>query len=322
MTPQLSPVSQAAAHTLDAQPQSDLERLLQRPFTPREIFEDATFEKVARMAKILSESSLSIPKELKNNVGDCMAVVIQAMLWGINAFAAAQCCHVINGKLGYEAKLINAVVMNSGAIVGGFKYEYEGAGQALRCRVGAVLRGETEITWNEWYGVADAVVKNSPLWKSNPAMQLGYVQVKFWVRAYAPGALLGIYTADELMDAEPELVPTPTPRGPQRRSESAAAAAPSPAAAPAQGLAEDSPPPPAASPAAAPAAAPAPAPATTAGAELRGCISVGQVAYLRNKMNAAGAAESQFCARYEVGSIEEFTLEMFDEVKSELLALT
>lgn len=295
--------------------QTELERLLSKPFTPREIYDDATFEKVMRMAEILSKSSLSIPKELKGNVGDCAAVVIQAMLWGINCFAAAQCCHVINGKLGYEAKLINAVVMNSGAIVGSFKYEYRGEGQSLQCRVGAVLRGEKEITWNEWYGVSDALVKNSPLWKSNPAMQLGYVQVKFWVRAFTPGALLGIYTVDELVDAEPVLVPPAAPRGPQRRSETAPeATAASTTEPPAQGPVRDIPPPPAAV-----TQPPAPPPASS---DVRGSISAGQVAYLRNKIKAAGKAESEFCARYEVGAIEEFTLEMFDLVKSELLALT
>lgn len=301
--------------------QSELDRLLSKPFTPREIYDDATFEKVMRMAEILSKSSLSIPKELKNNVGDCAAVVIQAMLWGINCFAAAQCCHVINGKLGYEAKLINAVVMNSGAIVGSFKYEYQGTGQGLKCRVGAVLRGETEITWNEWYGVADAKVKNSPLWVSNPAMQMGYVQVKFWVRAFTPGALLGIYTVDELTDAEPVLVPPAAPRGPQRRSESAAPAGA--AAAPAQGPVDDTGPGPDVD--TTPAPAPAPKPAATATAttgDVRGKISTGQVAYLRKKLEAAGRAESEVCAKYELGALEELTLEQFDETKSELLAMT
>lgn len=307
----------AVARAVEAETQSELDRLLDKPFTPREIYEEAVFEKVMRMAEILSKSSLSIPKELKGNVGDCAAVVIQAMLWGINCFAAAQCCHVINGKLGYEAKLINAVVMNSGAIVGSFKYEYRGTGQALQCRVGAVLRGETEITWNEWYGVADAVVKNSPLWKTNPAMQLGYVQVKFWVRAFTPGALLGIYTVDELTDAEPVLIPATTTRGPQRRSESAPAA--NTVADPAQGPADDTPPQPAAE--AGPATKPVTAANTTTG-DQRGLATTGQVAYLRNKIKAAGRTEPEFCARFEVGGIEEFTVEMFDVVKSELLALT
>jgi hypothetical protein len=32
---------------------------------------------------------------------------------------------------------------------------------------------------------------------------MGYLQVKNWTRAYTPGALLGVYTSDELIDAPP-----------------------------------------------------------------------------------------------------------------------
>ena len=47
--------------------------------------------------------------------------------------------------------------------------------------------------------------KNSPLWKTNPKQQLGYLQVKNWARLYCPGAILGVYTPDEF-----EATSTPT----------------------------------------------------------------------------------------------------------------
>lgn len=192
----------AAAQTVAHQ--SELDRLLQqqRTFTPKDLLEDDNFDKLWRMAEALANSALSVPKELKGNIGDCLAIVTQAMIWGLNPFAVAQKAHVINGKLGYEAQLVNAVVMQSGAIRGSFSYEYEGD----RCRVGAVLRGESEITWGEWLSAATVQTKNSPLWKVNPKQQMGYLQVKNWARAYCPGALLGIYSTDEL-EAMPEALP-------------------------------------------------------------------------------------------------------------------
>lgn len=192
----------AAAHAVTAS--SELDRLLQqqRTFTPKDLLEDDNFDKLWRMAEALANSALSVPKELKGNIGDCLAIVTQAMIWGLNPFAVAQKAHVINGKLGYEAQLVNAVVMQSGAIRGSFSYEYEGD----RCRVGAVLRGESEITWGEWLSAATVQTKNSPLWKVNPKQQMGYLQVKNWARAYCPGALLGIYSTDEL-EAMPEALP-------------------------------------------------------------------------------------------------------------------
>lgn len=191
----------AAAHEAT---QSELDRLLrqQSTFTPKDLLSDDNFDKLWRMAEALANSALSVPKELKGNVGDCLAIVTQAMIWGLNPFAVAQKAHVINGKLGYEAQLVNAVVMQSGAIRGSFSYEYEGD----RCRVGAVLRGETSITWGEWLSAATVQTKNSPLWKVNPKQQMGYLQVKNWARAYCPGALLGIYSTDEL-EAMPDAMP-------------------------------------------------------------------------------------------------------------------
>lgn len=198
----------SVAHSAPPAMPTELSRLLQKSFTPLDILEDNNFDKIWRMAEALANSALSIPKELKGNVGDCMAIVTQAMIWGLNPFAVAQKAHVINGKLGYEAQLVNAVVMQSGAIRGSFKYEYRGEGPTLACRVGAVLAGETAITWGEFYAAADATTKNSPLWKTNPRQQLGYLQVKNWARAFAPGALLGIYSTDELEAIETAPAPS------------------------------------------------------------------------------------------------------------------
>lgn len=198
MTPQLSAVARAT----EAATQSELDRLLQRTFTPLDLLQDQNFDKLWRMAEALANSALSVPKELKGNIGDCLAIVTQAMIWGLNPFAVAQKAHVINGKLGYEAQLVNAVVMQSGAIRGSFSYEHDGD----RCRVGAVLRGESSITWGEWLSAASVQTKNSPLWKVNPKQQMGYLQVKNWARAYCPGALLGIYSTDEL-ETIPEAMP-------------------------------------------------------------------------------------------------------------------
>jgi hypothetical protein len=158
-------------------------------------------------ADAMARSKLTVPEHLQNKPADCMAIAMQAAQWGMNPFAVAQKTHIVSGRLGYEAQLVNAVVQNSGAIKGAFAYEYQGEGQDLRCRVGAVLRGESDITWGEWLRNGDVTTRNSPLWKTNVRQQLGYLQVKNWARLYAPGAILGVYTPDELEAVEP----TPAP---------------------------------------------------------------------------------------------------------------
>jgi hypothetical protein len=147
-----------------------------------------------------------------------MAICIQAMLWNMDPFAVAQKTHLVNGRLGYEAQLVNAVLQNSGAIRGAPHYEYRGEGQALECRAGCVLRGESQVRWGEWLSINTVATKNSPLWKVNPRQQMGYLQIKNWARAFAPGAIMGVYTTDELDGMEP-IAPISAPTLPAGRPE-------------------------------------------------------------------------------------------------------
>lgn len=167
------------------------------------VMNDEAMNRIVSAAKLMASAKVTIPKHLQGSEGDCMAVIMQATQWQMNPFAVAQKTHLVNGTLGYEAQLVHAVLQSTKAIRGTFNYEYQGSGNDLTCRVGAVLNGDSEITWGEWLASSSVTTKNSPLWKTNPEQQLGYLQVKNWARKYAPGAILGVYTVDELMDSPP-----------------------------------------------------------------------------------------------------------------------
>lgn len=270
---------------------------------------------LVQFAELMADSVVMVPKHLHGKPADCLAVALQAAQWGMNPFVVAQKTHVVNGGLGYEAQLVNAVLQASGEVRSRPHYDYRGEGNALECRVGFVLRGEEAITWNEWLKSSDIQVKNSPLWKTNPRQQLGYLQVKNWARAYVPQAILGIRTVDDLLDAEP-LDPAPTPqRGPRRKSEAAPVQMVEEVGKPAPAPAEKDP-----EPAPAP-ATPKPTSAAAASSQGGAGISGGQVAYLRNKLKSAGLAEQAICDRFQVANIELLNAEQFDELKSELLQM-
>lgn len=177
------------------------------------VLDSVAFDKIMAVADVMAGGKSTVPKHLQGNSADCMAVIIQAMQWKMNPFVVAQKTHLVNGALGYEAQLVNAVVCASGAIVGGFHYEYGGAWETIAgqgdnrkehglfVRVGAKLAGNEEITWGEPLYLIDVKTRNSPLWKTNPKQQLGYLGVKNWTRLYAPGPLLGVYSVDELQDS-------------------------------------------------------------------------------------------------------------------------
>lgn len=184
---------------------NEFDKLLQAEYMPRQpdiIFDDGAFARIERIAKLMAAGHSTVPKHLRGNVTDCFAVAMQAHMWGMNAFNVAQKTHEVNGILGYEAQLVNAVVTSCGAVEGRFHYEFAGDGQDLKCRVGAKITGELEITWGEWLRIGDITTRNSPLWKTNPKQQLGYLQVKNWARMYVPGAIMGVYSDDELVAPE------------------------------------------------------------------------------------------------------------------------
>jgi hypothetical protein len=293
----------------------DFDRLLRKTPSARELMlETESFGKMMRIAELMANSRVTVPKHLLGNTGDCMAIVMQAMRWDMDPFAVAQKTHVVNGALGYEAQLVNAVVEASGAIRGHFHYGFRGDGAAAEVRVGAYLAGDADITWGEWLSVGSVKVKNSPLWATNPKQQLGYLQVKNFARLYCPGAILGVYTPEELAEREPDDDEPARERGPRRKSAAAAAidAAAVPEATPGTATTTTE----------AVAAAGGTQPAQTAPAKAgpAGSISGGQVAYLRNKLQAAGLAETGICDRYQIAGIEHLSAEQFDTVKAELLA--
>lgn len=161
------------------------------------------------LAEVMASGRVTVPAHLQKSHGDCFAIVMQAAQWGMNPFSVAQKTHLVNGVLGYEAQLVNAVIQSSGAINGRFHYEYTGEGATLSCRVGAIIKGESEIVWGEWIASQSITTKNSPLWKTNPKQQIGYLQVKNWARLYCPGAILGVYSDDELQEIPIEKIINP-----------------------------------------------------------------------------------------------------------------
>ncbi|MDH2394364.1 recombinase RecT [Providencia rettgeri] len=174
------------------------------------LFNPEAMNCVIRIADLMASGSATVPKHLQGKPADCLAIVMQASRWGMDPFAVGQKTHLINGTLGYEAQLVNSVITSSKVVDSRFHYEYGGDWEkivgvkenrdesGLYIRVGAVLRGEKEITYGEPVYLADVQTRNSPLWKTMPKQQIAYLAVKYWSRLYCPEVIMGVYTPDEL----------------------------------------------------------------------------------------------------------------------------
>lgn len=188
--------------------------------TAAAIFSPEGMDRLVRFATLMADSKATVPAHLAGKPADCLAVTMQAAQWGMNPFAVAQKTHVVNGTLGYEAQLVNAVVSSSNLLATRLNYKWDGdwskvsgktdKSPSLTVTVWATLKGEYEPR-TLTISMAQAGVRNSPLWEQDPRQQLAYLCVKRWARLHAPDVLLGVYTPDELQEAQPRVERDITP---------------------------------------------------------------------------------------------------------------
>jgi hypothetical protein len=164
---------------------------------------------VVRFAEVMCRADIALPQHLRGNAGACMAVAMQALEWQMSPFAVASKSYAVGGRIAYEAQLIAAVVNTRSGIKGRLRYEFKGEGADLSCRVTGILDGE-ECEY-ETPPFSAILVKNSPLWKSDPRQQLGYFAARSWARRHCPEVILGVYDRDEMEHQGPTNAKDVTP---------------------------------------------------------------------------------------------------------------
>lgn len=215
---------------------------MQSPGGTALILDPGHFQQMMSVAQIMAKGVATVPKHLRNNPGDCLAVVMQAAQWGMNPFAVGQKTHLVNGTLGYEAQLVNAVVNTMAPTKDRINYEWfgdwekvmgkfeereskskkdEDTGKPIKYRVPAwSIKDEADLGIKVWATMkgedkprelrlllVQCRVRNSPLWADDPRQQIAYLAVKRWTRLHCPDVLLGVYTPDELDTAPRDMGP-------------------------------------------------------------------------------------------------------------------
>ncbi len=209
--------------------------------SPVAIWDSADFEQMQRVGVVLARSGL-VPESLCKGkwidpetnrevegflneqvvAARCVLICNQARLWGADPLNVLQCTSLINGRLMYEGKLVNAIVQHLTGVKLRFELgrwntdhfeptdERSGLAEALAIRcfdpedparevTGSVGMWKTTRAGNPW--------TNAGNWPR----QLRYRAAREWARAYEPGAILGILAEG---DQEIEDTATVAPRGP------------------------------------------------------------------------------------------------------------
>ncbi len=177
------------------------------------------FEQMQRVGNLLSKSEL-LPKHLQNKPADCFLVVAQAFRWGFDPFAVAQSTFVTQGKLGYEGKLIAAVINTSGKLAAPLNYRYAGSGAERSVVVSGQFKGESEPRQIE--GSVKGWKTQNQKWAEMPDQMLAYRGAREWARRHMPEAVLGVQAEEEVVEA---VDVTPLPAQPEEERKSALEAA-------------------------------------------------------------------------------------------------
>lgn len=168
------------------------------PNDPASLFmQTNVFEQLQRVATLMAKSQL-VPKHLQGeeHIADCFLVASQAVQWKMNPFAVAQSCYVLSGKVGYEGKLVAAIVNASPRIQTKLNYEYSGTGSKRQVRVFGTLVGEDKA--REVVGTVEAWRTSNKQWETQVDQMLSYRGAREWARRHMPEAVLGVYAEEEL----------------------------------------------------------------------------------------------------------------------------
>lgn len=187
------------------------------------LVDSARFEQMKRIAIAMAHASL-IPNHLhgdsadpqqrwEQTVGNCLLIVNQALRWDMDPFAVAPETYVVKGKLGYQGKLVAAVIHARGNLRGRLGYSFTGEGVGRTVTVAGQFLDEKEprtITLS----VGQAKTDNK-MWVSDPDQKLVYSGVTKWARRHCPELMLGVLTPDDLdrmaisrLDGRPAIDPT------------------------------------------------------------------------------------------------------------------
>lgn len=192
------------------------------------------FEQTQAIAEIMSKAQGFTPGHLIGKREACFAVTTRALVWQLDPFAVAQATYqpAEGAKVAYEAKLVQAIIEQSGRLVAGVEREYYGDWNRIRGKfvtktsdrgkkyqaaawqeadeeglgviVRAKIKGEDEKREIK-LDLRQAHPRNSTLWATDPATQLYYRAVRMFGNVACPSLLMGVpFRGEEPID-EPEL---------------------------------------------------------------------------------------------------------------------
>jgi len=164
-----------------------------------QVFAPAQFEHAQRIAKLLSSSDL-VPNQYKGNIANTMVALEMAHRMNASPLMVMQNLHIIHGRPSWGSSFIIAS-LNSCGRFGTLRFESTPTSckaVALDKQSNTQLIGPTVTL--EMAKAEGWLDKAGSKWKTMPELMLKYRAAAFFGRLYAPEIMMGLYSADEVVD--------------------------------------------------------------------------------------------------------------------------
>ena len=239
------------------------------------LLDPGTNAELKLVAHDMAKAEGMVPKHLLGKPAACFAVITRSITWRLDPYAVALATYETpGGRVGFEGKLVQAILERSGKFDGPIRFEHFGDWDKVAAKgftlkswqsgkpfpvagwgpadakasgAGVLVRGKVkgEVEPREWTVRLDQCFPlNSTLWATDPKTQICYVAVRRFANLAAPSLLMGAPFEDdaagEMVEVNPQARPEPTQhRAAARRSrppvtDAIVEDAPAPASAPAE----------------------------------------------------------------------------------------
>jgi hypothetical protein len=170
------------------------------------IFSDGqVFALAQRMANALASSTI-VPKEYQSNLGNCLIALEMSSRLNTSPLMVMQNLYIVNGRPAWSSQYIVAMINRSKKYTTELQFELTGSGDNMECFAFAedsfghrvvgpkiTMKMAKEEGW---------LSKNGSKWKTMPEVMIRYRAASFFGRLNCPDMIMGMYTADEVVELD------------------------------------------------------------------------------------------------------------------------
>ncbi|MFU0832768.1 MAG: Recombinase, phage RecT family [Oscillospiraceae bacterium] len=165
------------------------------------------FQVAQRMAQALASSTI-VPKDYQGNIGNCIIALEMANRLNTSPMMVMQNLYIVNGRPAWSSQYIVGMINASRKYKTELQYHLEGTGMNMSCYAyaedhnGHIVKGPVitmQMAKDEGW-----LDKNGSKWKTMPEVMLRYRAASFFGRLNCPDMIMGIYSADEVVELGPD----------------------------------------------------------------------------------------------------------------------